>query len=211
MRGPAIRHLILACLIFLSGDRCIAQQCCGDCNGDGKVTINELLGSVNRALDGCPLVLKPRIALEGVSLPNFSATLTDAVTQGQVTLTAALGDDSDILSDSLLAISEPGALTPRVGLIRNGEFLRYFVVPDGGLETDISVRIGGFGNPVSTVPHTIAMSWGKGIMSISLDGAPPYVAPPIGSVSIKAGSLFAVGSQGPTNTSFTHIAFAAAP
>ena len=30
-----------------------AAQCCGDCNGDGAVTINELITAVNNALDGC--------------------------------------------------------------------------------------------------------------------------------------------------------------
>jgi hypothetical protein len=28
-------------------------QCCGDCNGDGSVTINDLITAVNNALDGC--------------------------------------------------------------------------------------------------------------------------------------------------------------
>jgi len=28
-------------------------QCCGDCNGDGEVTVNELVSSVNRALTQC--------------------------------------------------------------------------------------------------------------------------------------------------------------
>jgi hypothetical protein len=57
------------------------------------------------------------------------------------------------------------------------------------------------------------MSWGEASMSISLDGSPqyPFGQAMIGSVSIKPGSVFAVGSQGTTNTSFTHIAFAAAP
>lgn len=30
-----------------------AAQCCGDCNGDGEVTINELITAVNNALGGC--------------------------------------------------------------------------------------------------------------------------------------------------------------
>lgn len=30
-----------------------AAQCCGDCNGDGAVTVNELVTAVNRALTGC--------------------------------------------------------------------------------------------------------------------------------------------------------------
>ena len=28
-------------------------QCCGDCNGDGEVTVHELVTSVNYALGGC--------------------------------------------------------------------------------------------------------------------------------------------------------------
>ena len=28
-------------------------QCCGDCNRNGEVTVNELVSAVNRALDGC--------------------------------------------------------------------------------------------------------------------------------------------------------------
>ena len=31
-----------------------APLCCGDCNGDGVVGINELIKAVNNALDGCP-------------------------------------------------------------------------------------------------------------------------------------------------------------
>jgi hypothetical protein len=30
-----------------------ASTCCGDCNGDGTVTIDEILTSVNQALNGC--------------------------------------------------------------------------------------------------------------------------------------------------------------
>jgi hypothetical protein len=30
-----------------------AGQCCGDCNGDGQVTVDEILTAVNRALTGC--------------------------------------------------------------------------------------------------------------------------------------------------------------
>jgi hypothetical protein len=30
-----------------------AAQCCGDCNGDGAVSVNELVTAVNRALTGC--------------------------------------------------------------------------------------------------------------------------------------------------------------
>jgi hypothetical protein len=30
-----------------------AAQCCGDCNGDGAVTVDELIAAVNRALGDC--------------------------------------------------------------------------------------------------------------------------------------------------------------
>jgi hypothetical protein len=32
-----------------------APACCGDCNGDGSVTIDELVSSVDRALTSCPM------------------------------------------------------------------------------------------------------------------------------------------------------------
>ena len=31
-----------------------ATACCGDCNGDDKLTVDELVTSVNYALNGCP-------------------------------------------------------------------------------------------------------------------------------------------------------------
>jgi hypothetical protein len=31
-----------------------AAQCCGDCNGDGEVSVNDLITAVNNALGGCP-------------------------------------------------------------------------------------------------------------------------------------------------------------
>jgi hypothetical protein len=31
----------------------LMAQCCGDCNGDGTVTVDEILTSVNHALTGC--------------------------------------------------------------------------------------------------------------------------------------------------------------
>jgi len=42
-----------AALAAMLGTRSTGAQCCGDCNGDGAVTINELVTSVNRALTNC--------------------------------------------------------------------------------------------------------------------------------------------------------------
>jgi hypothetical protein len=43
--------LVLATLLLTAGGA--AAQCCGDCNGDGQVTINELITAVNNAQQGC--------------------------------------------------------------------------------------------------------------------------------------------------------------
>ena len=58
------RHFVLAAYAFVSlafgtPSTAGARQCPGDCNGDGVVTIDELISAVNIALDnstvaGCP-------------------------------------------------------------------------------------------------------------------------------------------------------------
>lgn len=44
--------LALLALVLLS-PALVTAQCCGDCNGDGMVAINELVTAVNNALNGC--------------------------------------------------------------------------------------------------------------------------------------------------------------
>ena len=46
------RGLLVAGMVVLAA-RSVAAQCCGDCDGNGRVAINELVSAVNRALDGC--------------------------------------------------------------------------------------------------------------------------------------------------------------
>ena len=48
-------------------------QCCGDCNGDGAVTINELITAVNNALSGCGAATA---TLERTVTPTRTPTLT---------------------------------------------------------------------------------------------------------------------------------------
>jgi hypothetical protein len=48
----AIAGTAVVALVGL-GARGVAAQCCGDCNGDGSVTIDELVKALNRALSGC--------------------------------------------------------------------------------------------------------------------------------------------------------------
>ena len=47
-------RILIALLISLSlAGQAVAQQCCGDCSGDGEVTIDDLIRAVNNALNGC--------------------------------------------------------------------------------------------------------------------------------------------------------------
>ncbi len=43
--------LVMLALLWTVGDA--AAQCCGDCAGDGEVTIDDLIKAVNNALNGC--------------------------------------------------------------------------------------------------------------------------------------------------------------
>lgn len=45
-----ITSAVLALLLTAGG---AVGQCCGDCNGDGMVTVDEIITAVNRALAGC--------------------------------------------------------------------------------------------------------------------------------------------------------------
>ncbi len=48
-----LRTAIAAMLLWGYGSAPAVAQCCGDCNGNGEVAINELVTAVNRALEGC--------------------------------------------------------------------------------------------------------------------------------------------------------------
>ena len=51
--------IVALCWILAGSGRCRAQPCVGDCNGDGEVTIDELLVGVNIVLDTLPLSACP--------------------------------------------------------------------------------------------------------------------------------------------------------
>ncbi|MBX3024794.1 hypothetical protein KF840_07775 [bacterium] len=50
-----MRILLFVSLLLLTAGQAGAQ-CCGDCSGDGNVTINDLITAVNNALNGCAAV-----------------------------------------------------------------------------------------------------------------------------------------------------------
>jgi hypothetical protein len=63
--------LALVCAIAGSA----AAQCCGDCNGDGSVAINELITAVNNALSNCGAPTATQVP-EHTPTPRPTATLT---------------------------------------------------------------------------------------------------------------------------------------
>jgi len=70
--------LLVASIVFLglmTGQA--AAQCCGDCDGDGEVRINELIRAVNNSLDGCPA---PTDAPTHTPAPTDAPTHTPAPT-----------------------------------------------------------------------------------------------------------------------------------
>lgn len=48
------RIAMLGLVLLCAGAGPVAGQCCGDCAGDGSVTIDDLIRAVNNALGGCP-------------------------------------------------------------------------------------------------------------------------------------------------------------
>jgi len=180
-----------------------AAQCCGDCNADGTVAVEELVGAVNHALDGCPSVHEPMIVLSGVSLPYLAATLGAEVTGGHVELAMQTdwggGDGSD---HALFAISAPNTWPSRVELLKNGEFLRLVVTETSGFERDVSVHIASL-HPGA---HTITASWGQGTAQLAVDDGPPGQFT-IGDVLLAAGSDLLVGSPGASGTTFRRVLF----
>jgi len=65
--------LALGLMLLLSTATGVAAQCCGDCNGDGVVTINELITAVNAALGSCAA---PTPTPEHTSTPTKRPTAT---------------------------------------------------------------------------------------------------------------------------------------
>jgi hypothetical protein len=93
----------LATLLMVQG---VVGQCCGDCNGDGQVTVDEILTSVNRALSGCR---NDSICSTsgGQRLPaTGQTTCWDA--NGNVISCTGTGQDGDIRAGGALAYIDNG-------------------------------------------------------------------------------------------------------
>ena len=93
-------------------------QCCGDCNGDGQVAINELVNAVNRTLDGCSDdgVCDASVATCAAQLDGCHGDLADCRAQsgaqrfpasGQTTAYGP-GSDGDVQAGAALSYTDNG-------------------------------------------------------------------------------------------------------
>jgi len=114
-----VAGLILGAALVVAlrpGARRAAAQCCGDCNGDGAVTVDELVTAVNRALESC--------ADDGIctmgSCPAQLATCRDDLADCQAqpgglripasgqTSTYGPGSDGDVRAGATLSYTDNG-------------------------------------------------------------------------------------------------------
>jgi hypothetical protein len=180
----------------------VTAQCCADCNGDGVVSIDELVGAVRLALDGCPSTPTPRIVLTDVDLSSFAATLDARVTQGHISVTIETAADDT--GGPLFKISNRQTLST-VSLVRNGDFLRWITADSSGPERDISVRVTTWQPGV----HTIIANWGRGQTAIGVDSV-QFGLTATDDIILDAGSDFLLGSPGTTGAVFHEVEFTSA-
>jgi len=95
-------------IIAAPRDAVRAAQCCGDCNSNGAVSIDELVTAVNAGLGGCVLPLDFRQPfLDSADVQSCTAQLlADGFTAGEVETTAAIDStcNTSTCGGSLLAV-----------------------------------------------------------------------------------------------------------
>ena len=139
-----------------------AAQCCGDCDGNADVSINDLVTAVDRALEGCPLPTKPLIASTGSLLYGLDLRLDTPATKGHVEFTVSGPQHNGVY----FLLNEISFNRHSIGLVREDGQLRFFVRDSPWTTQEIKVDTGSWGFGA----HRIAASWGDGRMVIVVDG-----------------------------------------
>jgi hypothetical protein len=198
---------VLIALAMSAGAPAARAQCCGDCDGDGAITIDELVGTVGRALAGCSAASQPMLVTRGVSFPYLAGTLAADIVEGRVDLTLDTawggGDPGDRV---LFKIVAPATSPDGIEVIQNDAFLRLVVADDSGFERDISLRIDAWHPGL----HTVSVRWGAGTLTFAIDGGPAVNAN-LDSVRLAAGSDVRVGAVDAPGTTFREIVFVGTP
>ena len=152
--GTALLALGLAC----SPAR-VVGQCCGDCNGDGVVAVNELVTAVNRALASCQDddVCDASVATCAAQLGTCTTTLTsvqadlDACNTSLATCNAGTAVSGvpfhyAVEHPDLITVSSDGLVTAQARGITS------VLVSGGGASARVPVRVGGLPATVTVTP-----------------------------------------------------------
>jgi hypothetical protein len=180
-------------------------QCCGDCDGSGAVTIDELVSAVDHALGTCAAALQPLISLHGVALSGTAVVLSEQITDGRVELGIETDWAGSEQSDrALFTVATANAFANRVALLKTGRFLSWIVTEASGRESAVAVDNSAWLPGV----HTVTASWGGGAMRLAVDDV-LLGESTVGVVSIAAGADVQIGAPGSTGTTFRNVLFLA--
>lgn len=199
--GPV---LCAALLLMMMTQRAVAaDRCCGDCDGDGVIRINELVRAVDAAVEACPLAPKMRLQLVGSIPYGLQVTLDRPAVEGRVAFT--LTDPAPELQ-ALFFIRMSTAHSP-VGLVLDKRTLRLFIDTffggDSGANNVVEIELGDWSGS-----HRIKAAWGRGELLLSVDGRESVVTGP-NEIIAPTGARVRFGSPGEaTGPRISDISFA---
>jgi hypothetical protein len=137
-----MRTLLLFAVLLL-GPGWAAAQCCGDCTGDGEVTISDLITAVNNALGMCPSVTPSPTVPAGQCPIDFEDDNTQEGTSdcyyrgrwnqacGDANLEALWRSDGEFVIIQLLGFDEGIYLGAEVTGADSAELICWYLNDDG--------------------------------------------------------------------------------
>ena len=176
------------------------RPCDGDFNADGHVTIDEIVTTVDNALQGCTLV--PRVSLEGVEAHELRVCFEEPnPLRGDAgTISFEIQPEwagSDSLDYPIASLRTPNKFG-LVSVLKSGSYLRFLISDDTGQETNIGLNIGSWTPGES---HTVTASWGP-TLSLEIDGQLVGSVPSSG-IEFTPGACLVIGQVSGSATSAT--------
>jgi len=161
--------LLIALFVLLAAAGPSAAQCCGDCDGTGEVTINELIRAVNNSLNGCSDVT-PTVVPDGCPVDfeddNIDPSTPACFYIGRWNATCG-ADDLEVLWTSdgeFIVIEFLGGFDPglffgaEVDSPTSGSLIGWFTDPDA--------------EEVFDAPGELTLGAGGGTLTIAPDAVP---------------------------------------